>query len=375
MKKDSCEYVRIRDVNQIIKQYYDEKQCELSMYEAVTLLKESGRTTGYLPPPQFLDWNLDDIDELCRLIDEIPINITYLLPPETKKNTYHVPMQFSAMVFRENNYRSVRYYTSNVFAITYVLRGSMKLTIDDEQYELKEKHLFLTLPNRKYCSYHTDDDVILMVSIDTSLFQKVFFDLLKHNSVLSTFLHKSFDNWEQNYLLCTISNDIDMRFIFRHLFHEFISGDKYSEDVFCNYIQILCTYLIRGIESCSACVMPQKKKPFYDIFPEVYKFIQNNCDSLTLEQLAQEFHYERSYLGKCLSEVTGKTFSEIVASIKLDKAKKYLAETNFKIEEVAILSGYSSSDYFSHSFKREVGKSPLKYRKEKQDYNFNNMAK
>ncbi len=375
MENDGCEYVKIGDIDQIIKQYVDEKQREISLYEAVFLLKESGRCTEYFPLPQFLDWNLEDIDELCRLIDEIPVNITYLLPPETKKNTYHVPMQFTAMVFRESCYRSEKYYTGNVYAITYVLRGSMKLKIDDEEYEIKEKHLFLTLPNRKYCSYHTDDDVILMVTIDPSLFQKVFFDLLKHNSVLSNFLHKSFDNCEENYLICTVSDDRDMRFIFQHLFHEFISGDKYSEDIFCNYIQILCTYLIRGIESYSSPVMPLKKKPFYDIFPMVYKYIQNNCDSLTLEQLAQEFHYERSYLGKCLSEVTGKTFSEIIASIKLDKAKKYLADTNIKIEEVAALSGYSSSDYFSHSFKREVGKSPLKYRKEKQKYNFNNMAK
>lgn len=374
MDKNNCEYVKIGDINKVIKQCYDENHREISLYEAAIILKDRGETTNYLPLPKFLDWNLEDIDEFCRLIDEIPLNITYLLPPETKKNIYKVPMQFSAMVFRENCYHSEKYYTGNVFAITYVLRGSLKLTIDDEQYELTERHLYLTLPNRNYCSFHTDDDVILMVSIDESLFQKAFFGLLKHNSVLSSFLHKSFDNKEQNYLICSISNDRDMRFIFQHLFHEFISGDTYSEDVFCNYIQILCTYLIRGIE-CSSYVAPKKKKPFYDIFPEVYKYIQNNFESLTLEQLAQVFHYERSYLGKCLSEVTGKTFSEIIACIKLEKAKSYLIETDLKIEEIALLSGYSSSDYFSHSFKREVGISPKKYRDEKRNFNINNMAK
>ncbi len=374
MEKASCEYVKIGDINQVVRKYYDEKNCELTTYEAAIILKESGRTYDYLTIPEFLNWNLEDIDELCRLIDEIPINITYLLPTQSKKNTYSVPMQFSAMVFRDDCYRSNKYYTASVYAITYVLKGSLNLTINEEQYVIKEKHLFLTLPNRQYCSYHTDDDVILMVSIDESLFQKAFFGLLKHNSVLSSFLHKSFDNKEQDYLICSISNDRDIRFIFQHLFYEFKTGDTYSEDVFCNYIQILCTYIIRGIEN-SSCVLPQKKKPFNDIFPEVYRYIQDNYDSLTLEQLAKEFHYERSYLGKCLSEVTGKTFSEIITCIKLDKAKTYLAETDLKIEEVAILSGYSSSDYFSHSFKREVGMSPRKYRKDKQNKNINNLAK
>ncbi|PYG87657.1 AraC-like DNA-binding protein [Ruminiclostridium sufflavum DSM 19573] len=374
MEKDNCDYVKIKDINQIIKKYYDEKHRELTLFEAVLILKENGRTSAYMPPPDFLGWNLDDIEELCRLIDDIPVNITYLLPPEAKKNIYHVPMQFSAMVFRENCYHSEKYYTGNVYAITYVLKGSVKLTIDDEQYELKERHLLLTLPGRNYCSYHTDADVILMVSIDESLFQKAFFGLLKHNSVLSLFLHKSFDNKEQNYLMCSVQKDRDLRFIFQHLFHEFISGDTYSEDVFCSYIQILCTYIIRGIES-SDCVLPKKKKPFYGIFPEIYKYIQIYWNSLTLEQLAQEFHYERSYLGKCLSEVTGKTFSEIVSCIKLDKAKTYLTETNLRIEEIAVLSGYSSSDYFSHSFRKEVGMSPRKYRKEKQNMALNYMAK
>lgn len=375
MKKDSCEYVKIKDINQVIKQYSDERQCELNLYDAALILKESGRTATYLPTPNFLEWDLNDIDELCRLIDEIPFNITNMMAPEKKgKDILHVPMQYSAMVFRDNCYRSKKYYTGNAYAITYVLKGSLKLTIDGEQYEIKEKHLFLTLPNRNYCSYHTDEDVILMLSIDPSLFQKAFFDLLKHNSVLSSFLHKSFDNREQDYLICRVSNDRDIRFIFQHLFHEFISGDTYSEDVFCNYIQILCTYIIRGIES-STCILSKKKKPFYDVFPEVYKYIQDNYNSLTLEQLAQKFHYERSYLGKCLSEVTGKTFSEIVACIKLDKAKTYLAETNLKIEEIAALSGYSSSDYFSHSFKRVVGISPRQYRAKKRNPTRNSMAK
>jgi transcriptional regulator GlxA family with amidase domain len=54
---------------------------------------------------------------------------------------------------------------------------------------------------------------------------------------------------------------------------------------------------------------------------------------------------------------------EYVMRIRLNKAKGLLRNTNKSIEEVAFECGFSSANYFGLIFKKEIGLSPLNYKK------------
>jgi len=82
-----------------------------------------------------------------------------------------------------------------------------------------------------------------------------------------------------------------------------------------------------------------------------------------LSKLANEFHFTIQYLSKIIKEYTGKTFSEIVQKIKMDKASALLLNTNFTVTDISYMVGYDNKEHFIRTFKKNFGVSPTQHRK------------
>ena len=60
--------------------------------------------------------------------------------------------------------------------------------------------------------------------------------------------------------------------------------------------------------------------------------------------------------------MTGKTVSEIIASIVIMDAKAQLKSTNQTIQEISYSLNFPNVSFFGKYFKRHVGMSPKEYR-------------
>lgn len=60
-------------------------------------------------------------------------------------------------------------------------------------------------------------------------------------------------------------------------------------------------------------------------------------------------------------DITGVNFIDYLTSIRLNKAKELLINTDMKINEIAETIGYKNS-YFNRLFKRHEGYTPGQYR-------------
>ena len=58
----------------------------------------------------------------------------------------------------------------------------------------------------------------------------------------------------------------------------------------------------------------------------------------------------------------GLTFTGLLESLRLDLAKRYLAEETLTISKLAWLLGYHEVSSFTHAFKRWTGKTPSEFR-------------
>lgn len=97
----------------------------------------------------------------------------------------------------------------------------------------------------------------------------------------------------------------------------------------------------------------------------VRKYVDDNYTyELTLSSLAEMFHINETYLSGLFKQNAGMTFSEYVTMLRMNKARALLEEYELKLTDIATLVGYSSSSYFSTSFKKFYGKSPKEYRDE-----------
>ena len=91
--------------------------------------------------------------------------------------------------------------------------------------------------------------------------------------------------------------------------------------------------------------------------------LQYYDQGITLEEIAGKLVVSEEYLSTQFKKETGMTFSETVRKYRIEKVKKLLLETPFKLNQIAELAGYSDSKYMSKVFKEEVGMLPSEYRK------------
>jgi YesN/AraC family two-component response regulator len=96
----------------------------------------------------------------------------------------------------------------------------------------------------------------------------------------------------------------------------------------------------------------------------VYKYVEKNFDrELKLEDVATYFHLNKCYFCSVLKKELGKTFSQIVNEVRVEKSKELLREGNLSTLSIALSVGFNNQNYFNMTFKKLTGMTPLQYRK------------
>lgn len=96
----------------------------------------------------------------------------------------------------------------------------------------------------------------------------------------------------------------------------------------------------------------------------VYKYVEDNYDrNLKLEDVASYFHLNKCYFCSVLKKELGKTFSQIVNEVRIEKSKELLRETSLSTLSIALSVGFNNQNYFNMTFKKLTGVTPLQYRK------------
>ncbi|MDQ8737635.1 helix-turn-helix domain-containing protein [Paenibacillus sp. LHD-38] len=104
------------------------------------------------------------------------------------------------------------------------------------------------------------------------------------------------------------------------------------------------------------------------IIMEMRRFIEAEYvnPNMSLEYLSEKFNINAKYVSKLFKETTGHKFIDFLIDIRLNEAKRLLAETRRPIQDIAVEVGYTSAISFTRVFKKVVGSSPGEYRTETQ---------
>lgn len=84
----------------------------------------------------------------------------------------------------------------------------------------------------------------------------------------------------------------------------------------------------------------------------------------TVNFMADELNLSPRYLSDLLKQETGKTAMELIHIFLISEAKNILKGSDNNIAETAYSLGFDNLPYFSRLFKKEVGISPLQFRKQ-----------
>ncbi|WP_139996790.1 helix-turn-helix domain-containing protein [Paenibacillus paridis] len=101
-----------------------------------------------------------------------------------------------------------------------------------------------------------------------------------------------------------------------------------------------------------------RRQPRTDL-REIRRFMEQHFDEpLSVEQLAAMANISPKYFVDLFKKSYGHSAIDFLTDLRINRAKRYLIETEYRLREIAQKVGYSDEFYFSRKFKKEVGISP-----------------
>ena len=118
---------------------------------------------------------------------------------------------------------------------------------------------------------------------------------------------------------------------------------------------------------CSVIDESEYKKRFkrLDTLNEIIGYIDANySEALSVSVLAERFYMSESYFSHFFKKRVGKSVIEYINEIRIRKAKALLEMEDLSISDIACTVGFSDINYFSRKFKAVAGITPSEYRKQ-----------
>lgn len=123
--------------------------------------------------------------------------------------------------------------------------------------------------------------------------------------------------------------------------------------------------LLKVLErACRQLLGPEPRKQ--DLVRDVRELIVDRLPKgpVRLDTIAREVGLSGKTLERRLGE-RGHTFSVLLDDIRCDLAKRYLDETDYRLEQVAYLVGYAEAAALVRAFRRWTGGTPMRYRQQR----------
>ena len=108
----------------------------------------------------------------------------------------------------------------------------------------------------------------------------------------------------------------------------------------------------------------QERKKEFTAVEEITRYIEKNyMNNITLSDLAESVHLNAAYLSELFRKEMGTSFKAYLTDVRMEAAKNFLKNSNYKTSELAAMVGYNDTKNFIKIFKKYVGITPVGYRK------------
>ncbi len=132
-----------------------------------------------------------------------------------------------------------------------------------------------------------------------------------------------------------------------------------------NLLEILLIRLMREANVDDGMPAFILKEDFDEyITNQVIQYLSENIGGrVSIDEICRKLNYTKSYLFRQFKSVTGQTIMSYFASLKVKEAKRLLRDTELTVTQISTALAFDNPNYFSKTFKRISGYTPVQYRK------------
>ncbi len=229
--------------------------------------------------------------------------------------------------------------------LTYVNKGNMTCDVDGEPYQLRQGQMMFFAPHQ-FHQQKSDGKTPL------------------------SFLTLTFDGEMDKPELLTnralFCDETSLNLI-RSMIREEKESQLYGDDMIaCQLTQLIITTMRNLLSNAVMTKIPTRLKVTVDnkYVGECIDLIHSSINSpITLPGLAKQLNLSPSYLSSLFKQKVGRSISEYVRLVRLEKVKEMIGEGKYTIAQISDIMGYCSPTYLSTEFRREYDMSPKEYAK------------
>lgn len=237
------------------------------------------------------------------------------------------------------NIRHSHYFTE----LIYVKDGKGDFLMDDSLYPITKDQLILINPHVNHTEFSSEKSPLsyYTVGIDGIGF--------------------SFPD-RKNFRILNCKNKYpDFHFYFYSLLHELSQKADGYEEVCQHMLECLVIQLHRITGSVMAITSSRQPSSECEM---IRNYLDSNYnEEITLDTLSRLSHLNKYYLTHKFTNYYGVPPIQYLNNRRIEICKNLLENTDYRISDIARLSGFSSQSYFSQSFQKACGMSALAYRK------------
>lgn len=264
-------------------------------------------------------------------------------------------------ISKHNRFADYPKHTHTFLEMNYMLSGQAHELVGNDQVTLHQGDiLILDVGTTHSIKALSQKDILINI-----IFRKQInfsFDNLRtmaqKNDIQTKFLLSN-DQLSRYLIYRAAKTENNVQIMANQIIEEYFNPGAFSKQLMNSYLNAFLILLSRNTSLHSSTLIKKEVPP---LVLYILKEISQNFQNLSLNKLAQQSNYNRSYLGAILKKETGISFSQALTEQRLLAAYNLLNSTTLPVSEIIAEVGISNKTYFYKKFKEKFKKTPNQVR-------------
>lgn len=255
------------------------------------------------------------------------------------------------------------HFHSSDFEVYYMMEGTLRIQVEDEVLTLHKEEYLLLAPGVVHHTLYDplDRNKYLVIVFN---FQKntgagtAAADTTPHNitkhlkAILQEARQRKYSVGQDQH---AVGHYID------HMYGEVQTNHFAWRSMLHNYYMLFIFGILRNISSVNENAQPNS---YANAAMRINKFLCDHYhEDITLQDVAGELYCSPRHVNRLFTQYFNSSFGKTLSRYRGNYAKNFLVETDYSIERIAELVGYSSANTLFRMFKEQEGITPGEYRK------------
>ncbi|MHB9133282.1 MAG: helix-turn-helix domain-containing protein [Armatimonadota bacterium] len=126
----------------------------------------------------------------------------------------------------------------------------------------------------------------------------------------------------------------------------------------------LCEWLVAMLERIMDAIKAHHHYPIGVLLGAAMKYMREHIhEDLSRDDVAKIACLSPSHFSRVVKSTFGQSFTDLLAKMRVDKAREELALTEKSLIQIGLDSGFSDQSYFTKVFQKHTGRTPGEYRR------------